>query len=461
MFSASLKKGTLWTLIFFLVSLAKTLLLTPMMLRYWGAANFGLWAIVLSLRAILLFLSDGFLRYVVNRYNLLFHQRSFKASLLLRSGMIFNLMFSVLLCLVFGLVLFSVPSFRILLFGATSIPYFAWALWAYIFAAVVQNAQRMYAATQEARGLVWVNVLVEVLLLLAELFLLSFLLYSGSGFAQVLFVDALLIAFVALVYLRCMMQRYPMPLLSWRKSMVQGYSYFKKAIQLFAGNFFEKLTSDGLVLLLSIFRFDKTSIALFATVRTIVNTPLLAHNLLLNTYTPQLQKDFATRHQSGLNALFRLVRLRIGPVLLLGILCCVPLYEPVFLFWTKGKIPYQHSFMMMMMVVAVFQLYAVSFTFVFKGLNILPQMLGLMLLKTVLMLLCFYWSQGQILDLAMGLMLIELCLAIFFMPLLLGRYWRQQGLSFSYVAVLASAAPYVLTALILLYFAVQSMLHLL
>ena len=99
----------------------------------------------------------------------------------------------------------------------------------------------------------------------------------------------------------------------------------------------------------------------------------------LNTYTPQLQKDFALRNYAGLNKLFTLIRLRIGLVLLVGIVCCFPLYEPLFTYWTKDAILYNQSFMLSMLMMAVFNIYGLSFAFVFKGLNILPQMLGLML----------------------------------------------------------------------------------
>lgn len=419
------------------------------MLIHWGSELFSFWAVILSVRAIVLFLSDGFVRYIVNEYNLLFHSSDAKANAVLASGLSFLIVFSLGICGLLGLSLFAFPSVSQFVFNTQLFNYLPLCLVVYITAACVQNAQRMLAATKEARGLVWHNLLFEVLLLIAEILVLSVLLTKGFGFKESLLADAGIISLLAIFYLFHLLANFTLPKMLRSQTIKEGAHHFAKATQLYASNFFEKLTTDGLVLLLSLFRFDKAAIALFATVRTIVNTPLLAQNLLLNTYTPQLQKDFAFRNNAGLNKLFALIRLRIGFVLLAGILCCIPLYEPLFTYWTKGAIVYNQRFMLSMLMMAVFNIYGLSFAFVFKGLNILPQMLGLMFFKSLLVVFGFYLARQNIEMVGWSLVVSEALVSVVLLPFLLHRFWQKQMFSSTIVQSYLAVIPYFVVALLL------------
>ncbi|MCC6186646.1 MAG: hypothetical protein IT256_05775, partial [Chitinophagaceae bacterium] len=302
MLNKSLKLATVWTILFFVSSFAKTIILTPLMLVHWGKELFSFWALILSARAVVLFLSDGYVRFVVNQYNLLYHSDGPKANRVLASGISFLLLLSLGTMLLLVLSFFFFPSVNAFVFDTHTelFSFLPICLLAYIAVACVQNVQRMYAATKEAEGLVWHNMLVEVLMIVAEISVLSFLLIAGSGFANVMLADIAIILLVAVVYLFHLAVKYPLGKVWTVALLKEGAQNFRKATQLYASNFFEKLTTDGLVLLLSFFRFDKAAIALFATVRTLVNTPLLAQNLLLNSYTPEMQKHFSLRDEGAL-----------------------------------------------------------------------------------------------------------------------------------------------------------------
>lgn len=450
-----LRPGTVWTIIFFVASFAKTIILTPLMLGHWGETTFCFWAIILSARAVLLFLSDGLVRYIVNQYNILFHTDEQKAKQVLAAGLSFLILLSLVLCGMTALSLSVFPRLSVLIFdtdaGQSSVYALSVCLTAYLSAACVQNIQRMYAATKESRGLVAQNMIMEVLLISLELTLLGLLLVQGHGFTVVLLADSGVILLVALAYLLHLFIRYPLSGVMSKQSVADGVRQFVLASQLYASNFFEKLTSDGLVLLLSFFRFDKTAIALFATVRTISNTPLLAQNLLLNTYTPQLQKDFALRDEQGLHKLFKFVRLRLGLILLTGIVCCYPLYEPVFVYWTKGRIAYNKTFMMEMLLLTVFNLYGLSFTFVLKGLNLLPQLLQLMLFKTLLIFIALYASGQHIEGLGITLAGAEFTVSVLFLPWMLHSFWRKQQMPLGYFKSIPGLVPYLLSAFFLVF----------
>lgn len=439
---------------FFLSSFAKTLVLTPLMLVAWGETGFSFWAIILSARAVVLFLTDAYVRYVANRYNLVFHKDEAKAAALLSAGVSFLLFVSALLCLLAGIALWLVPELSALLFAvgaadalSAGLPL---CLLAYLCAACVQNIQRMLAASQEARGLVARNMMFEVLLVMLELAVMAVLLSKGHSLYTGVLTDSLLIAAAAGGYLFYLLRRYPLSGLLNRQSIQVGAGAFVKAGKLYAGNFFEKLCTDGLVLLLSFFRFDKAAIALFATVRTMVNAPVLAQNLLLNTYTPLLQKRFALRDEAGLKALFRLVRLQLGSIMMLGIVCCYPLYEPVFVYWTKGRLSYSAPFMISMLLLTVFNLYGTGFLFVLKGLNQLPELLRLMLWRTLLVLAAFFCAAADPVQLGVLLAVAELLCSVVYLPLVLRGFWRREGLYFRYTSDIIALLPYLLAVLCLL-----------
>lgn len=430
------------------------------MLSHWGQELFCFWAIILSVRAIVLFLSDGYLRYVVNQYNLLYHTDESAAARVLSAGISFLIVLSLLLCGFVAVAFLLFPSLSSFVFDTDKnvYTYLPLCLLAYLPAACVQNIQRLYAATKEVKGLVWHNMVVEVLLVACELLALSLLLLQDYDFNVVVFADSGMIILVAIMYSIHLYKQYPLYAVLAPQSIREGAVQFKKATKLYASNFFEKLSTDGLVLLLSFFRFDKAAIALFATVRTIVNTPLLAQNLLLNTYTPELQKQIALRTSSSLEQLLSFIRLRLGLFFCLGILCCLPFYQPLFSYWTKGEIKYDKYFMVTMLIMAVFNLYGLSITFILKGVNALPQLLRLMLLKTVLLVIGFVWAQQDILNTAIVLALVELLSSIFISPMLLNAYRVPHQLRISISKYYLQFVPYLLTILLLLVYIMGSYL---
>lgn len=423
------------------------------MLSHWGQALFCYWAVILSIRAIVLFVADGFVRYIVNQYNILFHTAPQEASTILNGGIAFLLTLSAILLLGLGIIFSLFPSLSQTLFAvgaaAISTDTLVFCLLMYIAAAAMQNVQRMYAACNEARGRVAQNMAFEVLLIVCEIVGLLLLSMGRFDFKAALALDSILIFGLTLAFLLYLRHRYPLSGLRYTKSIGAGAQSFAKATKLYAYNFFEKMSSDGLVVLLSFYRFDKAAIALFTTVRTIVNTPILAQNLLQNTYTPNLQAAFALRDTSALQQLLRFIRLGVGGVLLLGIVLCLPLYKPVFTLWTKGSIDYNASFLLLMLMMVVGQLLGLSYTFILKGLNALNHTLGLMLAKTICIVIGLVWSRQQLLPFATVLVWVEILSALFVLPALAHHYLQQSNIIVSKRADWLEYIPYAVSVLIL------------
>lgn len=428
------------------------------MLTHWGQDIFCYWAIILSLRAIILFVADGYVRYIVNQYNMLFHTEAPKATHLLSAGISFLTLLSLTICIALGIILFAFPICTSSLFAVASttisLSTLSFCLLVFIVGACMQMLQRMYAACHEARGRVAQNMVFEVLLIACEIAAILFLSLGDFGFKQVVALDSAVVFGMTLGFMVYLRYRYPLPGMFARSSVQQGFGLFRKATQLYAYNFFEKLSTDGLVVLLSFFRFDKAAIALFSTIRTIVNTPILAQNLLLNTYTPKLQAAFALRDAHAVAQLLRFIRLSVGAVLLLGILLCLPFYENIFIFWTKGRIAFDTSFLLLLLMMTVGQLLGTTYLFMLKGLNALSHTLGLMLAKTMLIFIGLLWSQQQLLRFAVVLIFVEWLSAIIVLPRLAHQYVQQNNFVVSKHSIDLGRLPFVICFLLLLLYSI-------
>jgi O-antigen/teichoic acid export membrane protein len=449
----SMRVGSFWTICYFVCSFGKTIVLTPLMLTHWGKEVFCFWALLLSCRSLLGFLSDSFIRYISNLYNIRYHLSPFSAQTVLQAGMgflsVFGMSLTGLMFLVFN---YATPVtawvFSTNLEGVKAAD-LGWCLSVYMLAAMVQQVQRMYACVKEARGLIAHNLAVEVILVLAEVGVLSGLLLQDDDFYTCVMADSALIITTASIYIYYLSATHPVPSVLTRRSLRRGWQHFRKAGKLYTGNFLEKLSSDGLLLLLAVLRIDKTSLAVFATVRTIVNTPLLADNLLMNAYTPEMQRHYALKDSKAMAGLLRYTRLAVGGILLTGIVLAWPLYGWLFRTWTRHQLPYDALFMMLMLVTGIFNMYGIGYSFVLKGINAMNQMMYAMLLKCILMLAGLWFLANNLPQVAVILALTECCIAMLCFPALLHRQWKKAGLDLSLRDDLRALLPYLFSVLCL------------
>lgn len=426
------------------------------MLTHWGDALFCLWAVLLSARALFLFLSDGFVRYAVNDYNLRYHQDEPAAEKGLSDHFGFLSLFSLLTALlVFGVLqLFPLSGAWLFDIGVDRLEQYGLPMLvaAYLLVCGFQNGQRLMASTQEARGFVRYNLQFESALVSAEIVLLSLLLHGNAFFSRVVWADILLIAVASGGYQWALFRQLRLPDLFSPRSISRGARAFIRAGRLYLGNFFEKLSTDGLVLLLSLFRFPKTTIAVFAAFRTMVNAPLLAQNLLLNSYTPRLQQLFALKEVVLLRRLLLLARVYLGLLLLAGMIICIPVYQPVFLRWTQGSLPFDTSFFTGMLLWCVWSIYGNGYLFVLKGLNLLREFWTTMALRCCLLLAGFFCCAGDARYLVLVLWSTEFLVSGLLLPHWLRRFWKRNAVPFSFMADTVLLLIHGLAAFLLYYF---------
>lgn len=447
----NIHSSLIWTALFFIVSLAKTVWLTPVMLMHWGVDLFALWAILLSGRAFIFFISDAFIRYIQNEYNLLFHTQKDKAQYSLSVGFRFLLVLvSLTLMFVISILIFLKPQFTKLF--TIELPFYSSFIKASIFyftAYALYSLQKIVAATNEARGFIHQNLIFEVVLLVFETLLLGCYAIPYLSWAEAIIIQSIVIGSFSLLYLIRNLKRYPLVKGNFKLQLTDGIQHFKTASTLYFANFFEKLQGDFIVLLLSFFQYSKPMIASFSTVRTLINTPILAHNQFLLTLSPKAQKYIGLRDNVGLDQLCHQIRSYAAWIFGLGIIALLPFYESIFTWWTKGRLAFDAAFFYLMLSMAVVHLYGLSFLFLFKAWNRNKSFLLIMSLKSILLLMGLLMLPISLFYLGLILFILEMLFSILVLPSLLKQELQKVNMNFSVKKSLLAYIPYMIIQVIL------------
>lgn len=448
-----LQNGTLWSLMLFVLSFIKALVITPLMLITLGTTNFAFWVTILSIRAIVLFLPDGYIRYITNQYNILYHQNPLKAKQSLASGISFLVIFLVLLVLILSTIIYFIPHCITFIFHVESIfiSKLQLALSIYLIASSIQVLQRLFATTQEALGFIWKNIALDFLIILVEIIVLGYMLINKSSFLQIVIVDSIIIASIAFSYIIYLSVKYQTHLSFCYVQLQNGFSEFKNASKLYISNIFEKLSTDGLVLLLSLSGFNKGIISIFATTRTIINTPILTQNLLLNKDTPKMQGYYSTRNTIGFQKLLENVRFPWGIALSLGLILFLPFSKVFISWWTKGNINITLDFMAIMSIMAIIHLWGLSFSFILKGLNATHELSKIMFLKCITIILGLLIIPQNIVAFATLLLVSEIFFSILLAPIETHKFLSKNNFKIHYKLLWKHYLAYSFSILIIVF----------
>lgn len=413
--------ASFWTIVFLLLTFAKTIVLSPLMLEHWGKEGFYFWLVLLSSRAFIYFIPDAYIRYSVSKYNIEAHADRPGALRSLQSGWAFIAALKAVIIVVLAVLLLVWPRLTSTLFNTdtnhTGQYKLAVSMIIFLTACGIQNLQRYAAGLREPDGNIWVNMLLECLLLAGEMVLLTVMTRNHCSMPVCVWADSLLVMVVTLPVLLSLFRRYQ---LHWpfRKGWLKkGWQLMKAGKNLYASNFMEKVTGDGLLAFLSILRFGKNELMLFSTLRTLFNTPALAKNLLLNTHTPPLQQAYALDQRHVISKLLCTKWLIWGSVLNAGIVLLFPFYKPIFTTWTKGLLAYDTAMATLLLIYTTSVLYNSVFLFLLKGINATRKLLLCMSIKSIVSLLAIWLFAKKITDVCLLQAAIEIASGIILFPI--------------------------------------------
>ena len=323
------------------LAIAMQIVTVPTCLKYWGNESYGMWLALFSLFAMLQTTGSGFVNYVGNQINILYHRdlpalQSTLASALLGVFLLGSLQLTVILTLIGlgmlpGLIGTSVARADInhahlaLLTLAGS-----WVLGGFYLGIVhrlLVPAGMMYQAA-------WWSLCSQLTLFLvvicAALFRTS-LLQASLTYAIVQFIYI----FASAWYVRCKLPVfYP-----WWKgfSVAQGLHDLQQSMSLTTSGIIQQGASNALVLIVSVFS-GASAVPVFTTVRTLANLWTNITNVLTTPLLPDVVRFHAKGEWKKLLAVQETHSVLVGTAVNLSMLLAFPFIDPFYRHWTQHTV---------------------------------------------------------------------------------------------------------------------------
>jgi len=324
-----------------ILTIAVQLITVPICLKYWGKDTYGLWLALLSAVAILQTTGIGFVNYVGNKINLLYHQDQTSLQVTLASSLV-GLFFLAGVQLILAI---AVIGFDVLpvLFGTAesdldplnaNLSFFllvvSWVLGRFhigIIHRLLIPAGLMYEAAWWALGS---QLSLFSVVIISAFFQLALLQTSALyGLIQFLF------AVVSASYIRFKLPDYYPWWIGF--NFAHGLHDLLRSVPLSVSGIIQQGTSSGLIVLISAVA-GAAAVPVFTTVRTLTNLWTNVTNVLTTPFLPDVVRFQAKGEGRKLIALHQAHLVIVGAVVNLSILLAYPLIEIFYEYWTSNAV---------------------------------------------------------------------------------------------------------------------------
>ena len=445
--------------IFFGFSFLRNILLVSLLLGAWGEFLFRFWVVIISSRTLLAFIPDGFGRYIANRYNLDYHADRSTATRTLHSGlafmMLFNGVFFVILalaCLGFDTTvmrLFNVPKGTVAAFSL------AYTIVASAAAGLLHNTARFCAAVNEPTGRYWESFAFEGLVVLVETSAIVLAIYRGEGIVATTLASSVAVAVLSVLYMVVLRRREELRGFKIAKTLVvTGAGHFRKASAYTINNFFEKLTTESSVILLSLMRFSPALFPIYSSVRTFANVPVTAANLLTVSLVPELQRSYAVGNGRRMLTLLQSVWFLAGLAAGIGLIGGYPFLVRFYTDWTRFKLSFSNAFFPLMLGVGLTIVFGGIIGILLKSINAVRSLLWVAMAKGAVLIMLFLALPKTLVVLGAVLLATEGAFQLIILPALMSRILPGLSQQDARASILRGAVPYLLTLFALVYIAV-------
>jgi O-antigen/teichoic acid export membrane protein len=409
----------------FVGNLLATLLLVPVLLGAWGAERYGSWLALLSLLGVLTTFDTGHHNYVGNELMRLYPVDRVAARRVLASALLAALCIGALELGVV-IVLLSSGALPWALGQAVPLPELAPALLLLAFGWLWQGSlggvlARLYPALGRYARSVWWGVAYRALSALT----LGIGAWLGGGILAVVAASTLMtllyVAFAARDARRCFGELYPF----WRGAEPGlAFRNVARSTVLTGCALVAQLGQHGVLLWLSA-RGGLGWVPAFTTTRTAANLFLQASAVITGPLLPEMVRFAALGEQRKLAETIRAAWFSSGVPINIGVCLCLPVYEPLYLAWTGGAVPFERALFAWLAVGVSLRAWGAPFVALLGGLNALGAQVWISSVQTALTLGALVIASARLGLEAVGLSLAlgELCGSVV-LPLLLMK--REQ-----------------------------------
>lgn len=366
-------RGSIASSVSFLSSFAQTLVLVPILLQSWGAERYGLWLALQSLYGLVIALDTGHQAYVGNEFLRLYHTDRARLRSMLAAGLLgalllgcFQLAVMLLLTLSGALPWALGQAGEVL--PADAAPALAVLLSVWIlYGSAGGILARLYpAAGQYARSVWWgiaYRVLVTTVIAAAVL--------AGAGvLGAVLASSAVGLVYVGFLW-RDLRSRFSSLYPFWKGAQLRGVGRnIAHSVVVTGCAILAQLQQHGIVFVLSA-SVGLAIVPAYTTTRTLANVFLQAGSVVTSPLMPEMVRFSALGQHDKLADTLRSIWLVTGVPVNLGLCLGLPFYEPLYVAWTRGEMPFDTGLFSLLGVAISLRCFGSPLNALIAGLNAL------------------------------------------------------------------------------------------
>ncbi len=356
----------------FFVTLCQTIVLVPVLLKYWGNASYGLWLTLMAGFNLLQTLDLGHQNYVGNQLNVQYHtdinqfRRTLGSSLLIAYILGFVEIGICLLLITSGtLPLFlGVPSHIIVEHQIAMGLLFLMTMWL-VFGSVGGIIVRILIPT----GMLYEGQWLGIAIRLIQFFSIVIVAFAGGSILAACLWYAVIQSIMSLLIFRYIKVKLPQFYPWWHVAQWQeGFRGLQKSLLLTFNSIGQQLSNNGLVILISAL-FTSALIPLFTTLRTMTNTAGAVTTIFITSLFPDMMRFHATREIEKLATTFNVNWFISGICVNFGIIMVLPIIEPTYRLWTKGYLAFNPVLFFLLVVAISLTNFGAGLSLYLQGIN--------------------------------------------------------------------------------------------
>jgi O-antigen/teichoic acid export membrane protein len=327
----------------FIFSFLQTIVLVPILLKYWGNETYGIWLSLYAGFTLLQSLDNGHINYIGNKINISYHYdienlRSTLGSSFLMALFIglFQIVIVVLL-IVFNFLpsFLGIPSTILTQYSISASLLILISFWfiSGSFGGIVHRIMIPSGLYYESQ---WWGILYRF----SQFISIGLVAIIGGSIleASIFYVIIQLFVYAStFIYIKKKIpQFYPW----WKGANLNvSFSNFKNSLVLTANNFVQQLNSNGIILFISNM-LSANFVPVFTTIRTLNNTAISMTNLLINSLLPDIVRYHAKNEKNKINSIFNAHWFFNGAIINLGLMLILPFISTIYTYWTKGLLQF-------------------------------------------------------------------------------------------------------------------------
>lgn len=395
-----------------------SLLLIPLLIRYWDTATYGSWIAIYALYNLVQVIEFGHNTYIGNAFNSLINTDKDKAREILGSAFRVNVLAGLLqMAVLWGI--YSVGAFGFFIKSDLPEGDIAIILFLlFLYRILIGSYRGLLIKILNPFGYIYKAYQISLAERLIEFIVLTSAAFSGISLinlALLWFITKSLYSIGILFYIKNLLPEY----FPWWKhgSYKLGLKNFRSSIAYMVSIFMNRVVSDGVLLIISPL-MGTEFLPVFLATRSIVNFSVKIGDIILSPLGPELINHYANKFYDKLMRIFSYYWSITGSILVFGFAISIFLIEPIFEIWTGGRLKFRPILFFGLALAALLRNYgAVLYTFL-MGINKARIVLVTTFLRSITLVLGIYFLYPMgVKGLVISFIASELITSIIYLPI--------------------------------------------